>query len=470
MGKVRPQKKISAATSAPYQGSTPAVEKGDDDASMEIEATHVPQSGDDVVSHLLDRKTSDVTVIGLANFLSTPTKRGYRLLASTNLLVLMLPRLGVDESRLQSAPVRQAVLSVYTSAVSWAQEKLLRNLIKKHGLIDTVMSTLREDMRILSDPTSAPAKSKKGKKSNQRQIDREGRIDIVEAEWELLGGLVRLCAPPLQPVLPPEVIDLALQTALSKGYDLSVRVAAGNMLSRVAMEEMCSDCCLAPMNHRIADVEEAIEDAEDPLLAAELVSALCRGYHMDLFASEKGGKERAERVVEEIHRVVSSAGSHLVDGFIHVVHTVASIQPKGPSKGSAADSSPPPADPSKQRAAQSALDQWRRAVRLVQTSVSTLSFIASAVVENGRSSSDNAPMSESGMSSSSLPTPFMFSGRAEAYTTVLAAAMSTLAELCGCLSKALDEALVARVRGEMPVEMLSDLASLWSLHANALEG
>ncbi|KAF4698884.1 hypothetical protein FOZ63_034150 [Perkinsus olseni] len=99
MGKVRPQKKISAATSAPYQGNAPAVEKGDDDARMEIEATHVPQSGDDVVSHLLDRKTSDVTVIGLANFLSTPTKRGYRLLASTNLLVLMLPRLGVDESR-----------------------------------------------------------------------------------------------------------------------------------------------------------------------------------------------------------------------------------------------------------------------------------------------------------------------------------------------------------------------------------
>ncbi|KAF4708077.1 hypothetical protein FOZ63_033235, partial [Perkinsus olseni] len=191
---------------------------------------------------------------------------------------------------------------------------------------------------------------------------------------------------------------------------------------------------------------------------------------MDLFAPEKGGKERAERVVEEIHRVVSSAGSHLVDGFIDVVHTVASIQPKGPPKGSAADSSPPPADPSKQRAAQNTLDQWRRAVRLVQTSVSTLSFIASAVVENGRSSSDNAPMSESGMSSSSLPTPFMFSGRAEAYTTVLAAAMSTLAELCGCLSKALDEALVVRVRGEMPVEMLSDLASLWSLHANALEG
>lgn len=41
--------------------------------------------------------------------------------------------------RSQPAAVRQAVLSVYTSAVSWAQEKLLRNLIKEHGLIDTVL-------------------------------------------------------------------------------------------------------------------------------------------------------------------------------------------------------------------------------------------------------------------------------------------------------------------------------------------
>lgn len=49
---------------------------------------------------------------------------------------------------------------------------------------------------------------------------------------------------------------------------------------------------------------------------------------------------------------------------------------------------------------------------------------------SGRSSSDNAPMSESGMSSSSsLPAPFMFTGRAEAYSSVLKAAMGCLAEV-----------------------------------------
>mmetsp|Transcript_4717 Transcript_4717/g.4338 ORF Transcript_4717/g.4338 Transcript_4717/m.4338 type:complete len:392 (+) Transcript_4717:123-1298(+) len=329
------------------------------------------------------------------------------------------------------------------------------------------MTTLREDMRMLSDSTMAPVKNKK--KSSQRQVEHDARIEIIEAEWELLGGLVRLCAPPHQPVLPPDVIDLALQTAMAKDCDAAVRVAASSMLSRVATEEMCSDCCLAPMTHRIADIERTIQDAEDPLLAAELTSALCRGYHMELFAPETGGEERAERVVEEIHRLVSSTGCHLVDSFAHVVDTVASIQPT-PVKGAAADSSPSPAEPAKQRGAQSVLDAWRRNARLVLTSVSTLSFIVSAVVENGRSSSDNAPMSESGMSSSSsLPAPFMFTGRAEAYSSVLKAAMGCLAELCDSLTKALDEALVARVRSEMPVEMFSDLASLWSLHANALE-
>ncbi|EER05396.1 hypothetical protein Pmar_PMAR029574 [Perkinsus marinus ATCC 50983] len=422
MGKIRRHKKTpTVATSAPYEGRSPLVEQ----TEMEIES-QVPQSGDDVVSHLLDRKTSDVTVIGLANFLSTPTKRGHHLLASTNLLVLMLPRLGVDESRSQPAAVRQAVLSVYTSAVSWAQEKLLRNLIKEHGLINTVMTTLREDMRMLSDSTMAPVKNKK--KSSQRQVEHDARIEIIEAEWELLGGLVRLCAPPHQPVLPPDVIDLALQTAMAKDCDAAVRVAASSMLSRVATEEMCSDCCLAPMTHRIADIERTIQDAEDPLLAAELTSALCRGYHMELFAPETGGEERAERVVEEIHRLVSSTGCHLVDSFTHVVDTVASIQP-APVKGAAADSSPSPAEPAKQRGAQSVLDAWRRNAR----------------------------------------PPFMFTGRAEAYSSVLKAAMGCLAELCDSLTKALDEALVARVRSEMPVEMFSDLASLWSLHANALE-
>ncbi|KAF4665389.1 hypothetical protein FOL47_004631 [Perkinsus chesapeaki] len=574
MGKAPPSKKAHAPTSAPYVDRE--LTKPDEGLpTMEID-TNMPQSGDDIVSHLLDKKTSDVTIIGLANFLSTPSRRGYSILASTNLLVMLLPRLGVDDSRLQSSEIRQAVLSLYTSVVSWGQEKLLRNLIRKYGLIETVVATLREDMRILANP-----EKKKGKKSKQRQIDHDSRVEIIEAQWELLAilevdlipiGLVRLCAPPLQPVIPDEVVNLALQTALTKEYDIAVRVAAANMLSRVAMEEMCSDCCLSPLTHRMTEVEQAIEESEDALLAAELMSALCHGYHMELFAPERGGLERAQRVVKEMHYLVSSAGAHLVDGFVNVIETVASIQP-APTKGAAADSSPEAGDPAKQRSAQSVVDKWRRSVRLVQTSVTTLSFIASAIVENGRSSSDNAPMSESGVSSSSLPMPFIFSGQAEAYTSVLGEVMRSLAEddprslaqqkedswqggnvgsfrmdvsetdlrifhhnmgydldeikstvdygtavylndssiavskfpmatrsimlaggspvlaymfmalltadssvlHCGlCLSaslmSALDEPLVARVRTKMPVSLLSDLASLWSLHSNALEG
>lgn len=38
---------------------------------------------------------------------------------------------------------------------------------------------------MLSDSTMAPVKNKK--KSSQRQVEHDARIEIIEAEWELLG-------------------------------------------------------------------------------------------------------------------------------------------------------------------------------------------------------------------------------------------------------------------------------------------